>query len=213
MLISPSRLIGLSMISWIHPARFPAGSCLLLCTLLTNHAAARQVAQPPIVDARLKHHGAVSRQAAPRAWTVDRLERTDLGSASRLFWSDRAGYASSDRPRRRLMAFDAAGKGRADAPRVLPRLPSKADSSDWNWADDTWAQSPNFAESKRICRRLRNLEPPAADWPDRKTAATLSGCDSEALYLRTERLDDDLRERPRCRARSRSGNLSRLPHL
>ncbi|WP_256645429.1 lysozyme inhibitor LprI family protein [Thermomonas paludicola] len=63
-------------------------------------------------------------------------------------------------------------------------LPAQAESPDWNWADDSAriTQGPQFAGSKAICGRLRGLEPPPGDWPDAATAATLSECDSEALY-------------------------------
>ncbi len=65
-------------------------------------------------------------------------------------------------------------------------LPAQAAAPGWNWGDDPSTyydtQSPEFAASKAICRRLRTLEPPASDWPDAATASTLRGCDSDALY-------------------------------
>ncbi len=65
-------------------------------------------------------------------------------------------------------------------------LPAQAAAPGWNWGDDPSTyydtQSPEFAASKAICRRLRTLEPPASDWPDAATASALRGCDSDALY-------------------------------
>lgn len=63
-------------------------------------------------------------------------------------------------------------------------LPAQAGRPDWNWADEASriTQEPEFAASKAICRRLRDLDPPARDWPDPKTAATLSDCSSGSLY-------------------------------
>jgi uncharacterized protein YecT (DUF1311 family) len=53
---------------------------------------------------------------------------------------------------------------------------------DWSDADDEWTNSPGFETSKALCRKLRDREPPASDRPDAGTAASLKGCDSEALY-------------------------------
>ena len=65
-------------------------------------------------------------------------------------------------------------------------LPAQAAAPGWNWGDDPSTyydtQSPEFAASKAICRRLGTLEPPASDWPDAATASALRGCDSDALY-------------------------------
>ncbi|MES1954087.1 hypothetical protein SAHY_05873 [Salinisphaera hydrothermalis EPR70] len=57
-------------------------------------------------------------------------------------------------------------------------------ASAWNWADDDSriAQKPQFAQSRAVCRRLKDLEPPAADRPDAKTRKALAGCDAAALY-------------------------------
>ena len=54
----------------------------------------------------------------------------------------------------------------------------------WDWADakDEWSNSPEYAASKALCRKLRTREPPRSDRPDAATAASLKGCDSEALY-------------------------------
>ncbi|MEA3063975.1 MAG: hypothetical protein QOJ27_410 [Sphingomonadales bacterium] len=52
----------------------------------------------------------------------------------------------------------------------------------WDWGDAKDEYSSDFAQSKALCRQLRRREPPAADRPDPATAASLKGCDSEALY-------------------------------
>lgn len=53
----------------------------------------------------------------------------------------------------------------------------------WDWGEtkDEWARSGDFETSKAICRKLRDREPPESDRPD-AAAASLKGCDSEALY-------------------------------
>jgi hypothetical protein len=53
---------------------------------------------------------------------------------------------------------------------------------DWGTANDEWSSGGDYAESKALCRSLKGHEPPAADRPDAATAASLNGCDSEALY-------------------------------
>lgn len=67
---------------------------------------------------------------------------------------------------------------------VHASLPAQSAKPDWSWADDSAhiSRPPKFAASKAICERLRGQEPPAADWPDAATAATLGGCDSATLY-------------------------------
>lgn len=52
----------------------------------------------------------------------------------------------------------------------------------YNWATDPEASDPDYAQSKAICRRLGAPVIPAADRPDAQDAATLKGCNSEALY-------------------------------
>jgi uncharacterized protein YecT (DUF1311 family) len=53
----------------------------------------------------------------------------------------------------------------------------------WDWSDpDQWTDSPDFADSKALCRQLKDREPPASDRPDAATAASLKDCDSEKLY-------------------------------
>lgn len=53
---------------------------------------------------------------------------------------------------------------------------------DWADHDRQWVNAGEFAESKAICRAVRDREPPAADRPDAAAAKALEGCDSEALY-------------------------------
>lgn len=67
----------------------------------------------------------------------------------------------------------------------------------WDWGDakEQWASSGDFGRSKALCRRLRGREPPAADRPDAATAASLEGCDSEALYYGIGRPADPVRAR------------------
>jgi uncharacterized protein YecT (DUF1311 family) len=58
-------------------------------------------------------------------------------------------------------------------------------AAEWNWADDQQqiTQGPEYTASKAICRRLRDLKPPASDRPDPSTAAALGPtCNAEALY-------------------------------
>lgn len=59
-----------------------------------------------------------------------------------------------------------------------------AGAAPWDWGDanDEWTNSREYEPSKALCRQLRGHEPPAADRPDAATAASLKGCDSEALY-------------------------------
>lgn len=67
----------------------------------------------------------------------------------------------------------------------------------WDWGDskDQWASSAEFETSKAICRKLRRHEPPASDRPDSATAASLKGCDSEALYYGIGMPSDPVRAR------------------
>ena len=73
----------------------------------------------------------------------------------------------------------AQSSGAAHAP-----LPAQSETPDWNWVNDSSriSRSSQFAASKAICQRLRALEPRVSDWPDSATTATLTDCDSEALY-------------------------------
>jgi hypothetical protein len=63
-------------------------------------------------------------------------------------------------------------------------LAAAAAEAPWDWGDakDEWAKDGDYAESKALCRRLKGQEPPVPDRPDAKTARSLEGCDSEALY-------------------------------
>lgn len=67
---------------------------------------------------------------------------------------------------------------------TLPIAATASAASPYNWADDDSGitQSAEFAESKAVCRALKGMTPPPGDRPDAATAATLSGCSSEALY-------------------------------
>lgn len=72
----------------------------------------------------------------------------------------------------------------AEGQAVLSTLPAHAEQRDWNWADTPidGVGASDFSQSRRICRRLRSLEPPATDWPDETATATLANCNSSALY-------------------------------
>jgi uncharacterized protein YecT (DUF1311 family) len=67
----------------------------------------------------------------------------------------------------------------------------------WDWGDarEEWASAGDFETSKALCRKLRDREPPKADRPDPATAASLRGCDSEALYYGIGRPADPVRAR------------------
>jgi len=66
---------------------------------------------------------------------------------------------------------------------------------DWGDTKDEWAGSAGFETSKAVCRKLRGREPPASDRPDAATAASLRGCDSEALYYGIGMPSDPVRAR------------------
>ena len=53
-----------------------------------------------------------------------------------------------------------------------------------NWAErnDQLTSTPEFAQSKQVCRDLKSVVPPSADVPDAATTKSLTGCRSEALY-------------------------------
>ena len=68
-------------------------------------------------------------------------------------------------------------------------------ATDWNWADDPYAQRPEYAESVAICERLRELRPPAVDHPNPAQAQALADCDSEALYYGIGMAADPVRAR------------------
>jgi uncharacterized protein YecT (DUF1311 family) len=50
------------------------------------------------------------------------------------------------------------------------------------WSENKDEISSGMTGSKAICRSVLNRDPPAADRPDARTAASLKGCDSEKLY-------------------------------
>ncbi len=78
-----------------------------------------------------------------------------------------------------------------------PRLPALAEKPGWNWADENSqaTRDPSLAASKAVCRRVRDHEPPAGDWPDARTAAALAKCDSQALYYGIDTRADPVRAR------------------
>ena len=51
-----------------------------------------------------------------------------------------------------------------------------------DWSENKDEITSGMDESKAICRGLLHREPPAADRPDARTAASLKDCDSEKLY-------------------------------
>src|SRR3569833_1014778 len=57
-----------------------------------------------------------------------------------------------------------------------------AAASAQDWSENKDEITSGMTESKAICRTLLHREPPAADSPDAKTAASLKGCASEQLY-------------------------------
>ncbi len=67
---------------------------------------------------------------------------------------------------------------------VAAGLSSPALAGGWNWADEhsEITQGPEFAASKQVCRRLRNLRPPASDRPDAATLKSLADCDAAGPY-------------------------------
>lgn len=62
-----------------------------------------------------------------------------------------------------------------------------------DWADDTFWEG--YAESKTLCRAVRDREPPVADRPSPAQAAALAGCSSESLYHGIGRPSDPVRAR------------------
>ena len=68
--------------------------------------------------------------------------------------------------------------GNAAAPTPAP--PPAA--FDWGDPGGEGAGDPQYARSQALCRQLRDRRPPAADRPDARAAASLRGCDAEALY-------------------------------
>jgi len=74
-------------------------------------------------------------------------------------------------------------------------IPAQAASEDWNWADASPKEMPGFAASIAACKAVRDLDPPAADWPGSDVAASLVGCDSGALYYGIGMKADPVRAR------------------
>jgi hypothetical protein len=68
-----------------------------------------------------------------------------------------------------------------------------ASAQDWSAIKD--GITSGYEESKAICRSVLAREPPAADRPDARTAASLEGCDSETLYYGIGRRADPVRAR------------------
>jgi hypothetical protein len=61
--------------------------------------------------------------------------------------------------------------------------PARAPAAfDWGDPGGEGAGDPQYARSQALCRQLRDRQPPAADRPDARAAASLRGCDAEALY-------------------------------
>ena len=67
---------------------------------------------------------------------------------------------------------------------ALALLATPAPEPPYNWADETasYTQTPEFAKSKAVCRRLGAPRPPRADRPTLAQRAALKGCDAETLY-------------------------------
>lgn len=57
-----------------------------------------------------------------------------------------------------------------------------AEPEDWGDNKDEWANAPEYAESRALCRAVWDKEPPSADRPDAVATKALEGCGSEALY-------------------------------
>jgi len=82
-----------------------------------------------------------------------------------------------------------AGCGGSQAPtnetapkQTAPQLPAQPVAFDWGNSGGDQAGDPQYARSQALCRQLQGREPPAADRPDANAAASLRGCDAEALY-------------------------------
>ena len=70
----------------------------------------------------------------------------------------------------------------AAPPKAGPSAPARTAAYDWGDPGHEYAGDPQFAASQALCRQVRDREPPAADRPDARSAASLAGCDAEALY-------------------------------
>jgi hypothetical protein len=71
----------------------------------------------------------------------------------------------------------------AAANAAAPQAPARtAAAFDWGDPGGEGAGDPQYARSQALCRQLRTREPPGADQPAGQAAASLRGCDAEALY-------------------------------
>jgi uncharacterized protein YecT (DUF1311 family) len=70
-----------------------------------------------------------------------------------------------------------------------------AAASAQDWSENRDEITSGMAQSKAICRTVLHREPPAADRPDARTAASLKGCDSEKLYYGIGMKADPVRAR------------------
>lgn len=88
-------------------------------------------------------------------------------------------------------------------------------AAQWNWADDQQqiTEGPEYAASKAICRRLRDVKPPASDRPDAATAAALGhSCNAEALYYGIGRPSEPARARQCAFVQRQTGGASPPGH-
>jgi uncharacterized protein YecT (DUF1311 family) len=70
-----------------------------------------------------------------------------------------------------------------------------AAASAQDWSENKDEITSGMTQSKAICRTILHRDPPAADRPDARTAASLKGCDSEKLYYGIGMKPDPVRAR------------------
>src|SRR4051812_40466716 len=70
-----------------------------------------------------------------------------------------------------------------------------AAASAQDWSENKDELTTGMTQSKAICGGLLHRDPPAADRPDARTAATLKDCDSEKLYYGIGMKADPVRAR------------------
>src|SRR4051812_24469275 len=70
-----------------------------------------------------------------------------------------------------------------------------AAASAQDWSENKDEITSGMTQSKAICRGVLRRDPPAADKPDAKIAASLKGCDSEKLYYGIGMKADPVRAR------------------
>jgi len=70
-----------------------------------------------------------------------------------------------------------------------------AAASAQDWSENKDEITSGMTQSKAICRGVLHRDPPAADRPDARTAASLKGCDSEKLYYGIGMKADPVRAR------------------